>query len=132
MRIPTKAGRGVGHSEFIFQRVAAGRGLGHSLLMRNFVLIVALSTLPVSAGASLIERACLKADRPAASQALCRCTQVAADRMLSERDQRLAATFFKDPDRAQEIRQSDRRSHEAFWTRYKQFRDQALASCRTP
>lgn len=94
----------------------------------RFALILLMTALP--AQASVIERACLKADRPAATRQLCRCAQGAADRTLSERDQRLAATFFKDPDRAQEIRQSDRSSHESFWKRYKQFWDQAQRSCR--
>ncbi|MEM6408089.1 MAG: hypothetical protein AAF700_06680 [Pseudomonadota bacterium] len=44
-----------------------------------------------------------------------------ADRHLSDRDQRLAASFFSNPQRAQDIRQSDRRADEAFWGRYKVF-----------
>lgn len=107
--------------------VVGPRGIGHSRAMR-FALILLMTALP--AQASVIERACLKADRPAATKPLCRCAQGAADRTLSERDQRLAATFFKDPDRAQEIRQSDSRAHEAFWKRYKNFRDYAELRCR--
>ena len=108
--------------------IACHDRLAHSDLMRIlfFLLILALP-----AHSTTIERACLKADRPEASRSLCRCTQTAADRTLSERDQRLAATFFKDPDRAQEIRQSDRRRDEAFWERYKTFRDIAVLYCRT-
>jgi len=97
----------------------------------RFVILALCLTLSLPAQAALIERACLKADRPAASRPLCRCAQGAADRTLTARDQRLAATFFKDPDKAQEIRQSDNRTHDAFWQRYKEFLDQALTSCRS-
>ena len=42
----------------------------------------------------------------------------------------MAAEFFDDPHRAQEIRQSDRRSHEAFWQRYKNFGQTAEIFCQ--
>lgn len=48
---------------------------------------------------------------------------------MSKRDQRMAARFFRDPDRAQEIRMSDRPSHEQFWDRYKAFSATAEAFC---
>lgn len=82
------------------------------------------------APASTIERACMKSDREAVSRTLCGCIQDAADLTLSSADQRLAATFFKDPHRAQEIRQSDQSSHESFWLRYKQFGSTAETFCR--
>lgn len=77
-----------------------------------------------------IERACLKADRKSASRSLCNCVQQVADLTLDSGDQRLAATFFKDPHRAQVIRQSDNRSHESFWKRYKEFGANAESYCR--
>lgn len=49
---------------------------------------------------------------------------------LTPRDQRLAATFFSDPHRAQEVRQSRRRQHEAFWERYENFGVAAETFCR--
>ena len=73
-----------------------------------------------TANAGVIERACLKSDRSAASRSLCGCIQQVADLTLGWRDQRQAAKFFRDPDRAQKVRQSDRRSDSAFWQRYKQ------------
>ncbi|GAA6163260.1 hypothetical protein NBRC116590_09640 [Pelagimonas sp. KU-00592-HH] len=82
---------------------------------------------PVEAG--VISRACNKSDRKAASRRMCRCMQQVADQSLSRNDQKLAATFFKDPHKAQEIRQSDRRSHERFWLRYKDFGSVFAASC---
>ncbi|MGI9394944.1 MAG: hypothetical protein ACR2OY_09885 [Boseongicola sp.] len=77
-----------------------------------------------------IERACLKSDRAAGNRAICGCIQDAANLTLTNKDQRLAATFFADPHRAQEIRQSDRRQHEAFWERYKNFGITAESYCQ--
>lgn len=80
------------------------------------------------AEASAIRKACMSGVR-AGSPGLCSCIQAAADRTLTKRDQKLAAKFFKDPDRAQEIRQSKRRQHEVFWDRYKNFGAYAEAYC---
>ena len=81
--------------------------------------------------AELIERACLGSDRSGGNRALCGCIQDAADMTLSGQDQRLAASFFANPDRAQQIRQSDRRSDEVFWRRYRAFGETAEAFCRS-
>ena len=81
------------------------------------------------AGADVIERACIQADRKAASRPLCNCVQQVADITLSSKDQRLASTFFKDPHRAQEVRQSDSKSMESFWKRYKEFGASAERYC---
>ena len=100
-------------------------------IMRRLALLVLLL---VSAGSSapagnLIAKACLKAARPGASRALCACIQTVADRTLTRRDQRLAAGFFRNPHRAQVIRQSSRRAHAEFWRRYKAFGAAAEDSC---
>ncbi|MBM2575039.1 hypothetical protein JQC91_01865 [Jannaschia sp. Os4] len=76
-----------------------------------------------------IRSACLGQDRRAATSALCGCVQAAADRTLSAGDQRRSLPFYRDPHRAQEVRQSDRARDEAFWTRYKQFVDTAERMC---
>ncbi|PWJ14419.1 hypothetical protein [Jannaschia seohaensis] len=76
-----------------------------------------------------VQTACLRADRRAASTTLCGCVQAAADSVLSRRDQSRAVQFFKDPHQAQVTRQSDRRSDEAFWQRYKTFVAQAERLC---
>ena len=91
------------------------------------VLFVHTAPAPVVAGT--MSNACMKSDRKAKSRKLCRCLQNVADQNLSRRDQKLAATFFKDPHRAQEIRQSDRRRNEQFWKRYKEFGAVFSASC---
>ncbi len=99
--------------------------------MRRLALLVLVL---VSAGSSApagnrIAKACLKAARPAATPALCSCIQRVADRTLTRRDQRLAAGFFRNPHRAQVIRQSGRRAHADFWQRYKAFGAAAEDSC---
>ena len=102
--------------------------------MKTLLIVAALAVgtsafyaAPAQAGA--IERACLKSDRKAANRSLCNCIQDVADLTLNRRDQRLAAKFFGDPHRSQEIRQSDRDSHETFWKKYRQFGNNAKAYC---
>ncbi len=80
-------------------------------------------------GSGPIERACNASDRRASDPVLCNCVQQTADLTLSGGDQSLAATFFSNPQRAQDIRQSDRASDEAFWTRYKEFANAARTYC---
>ena len=72
----------------------------------------------------------MNSDRSGGNRAVCGCIQDAANLTLTSKDQRLAATFFKDPDRAQEIRQSKRNSHETFWKRYKNFGQTAELFCQ--
>ncbi len=99
--------------------------------MKHIAFLLTLAALSTStpAYAGSIERACLSSDRKAASRALCGCIQDAADLTLSGQDQNLAASFFKNPQKAQDVRQSDRRSHETFWKRYKTFGSTAEAFC---
>ena len=98
--------------------------------MTRLGIAVALVMLAGGAAtAGTIERACLKSDRKAASRALCGCIQTVADKTLTRSDQRRAAKFFGDPHMAQEVRQSDRASDEAFWQKYKNFGATAQAFC---
>lgn len=102
--------------------------------MKTFLFCVALAALalPVStapAHAGQIERACLRSDRDAANRRLCACIQQVADMTLRGGDQRRAATFFRDPDRAHETWMSKRDSDDAFWERYKNFGATAEAYC---
>lgn len=94
------------------------------------ILAAAVVASPMPGFAGAMERACNQSDRRASSRTLCNCIQQVADFKLSKKDQRLASKFFKDPHKAQEIRQSDSSSHEAFWLRYKEFASTAGASCR--
>jgi hypothetical protein len=98
--------------------------------MRYLILVSAVVlSYPGYSNAGIITRACMSSDRDAASPFLCSCIQTVANDMLSRRDQRRAAKFFADPDRAQEMRQSSRSSHEAFWLRYKAFGERAETYC---
>lgn len=93
------------------------------------VLAVLTGALANPLFAEQIERACLKSERAGGQRALCGCIQDAANLTLTTRDQKLAASFFRNPDRAQEIRQSNRPAHEAFWERYKNFGKTAEHFC---
>ena len=77
-----------------------------------------------------ISDACLRAGRSGASRKRCGCIQAVANSDLTSSDQRLAVSFFSDPHRAQEIRQSDNPRNEAFWKRYKAFAARAEKVCR--
>ena len=100
--------------------------------MRRPIVLAAvlLSAGAPAAYAGPIERACLSSDRPGISRAVCGCIQQAADLTLSTRDQRVAANFFRDPHKAQELRTSDRRSDEECWARYRSFGETAETYCR--
>lgn len=100
----------------------------HLLIIAALAVAAPVVSAPV-ADASTIQRACMKSDRKAANRRLCGCIQQAADATLSRSEQKLASRFFKDPHRAQEIRQSDNRSHEVFWKKYKNFGATAQAYC---
>lgn len=102
--------------------------------MKHVVIALMLAALsipamPHIAEANVMKRACLKSDRKAANRRMCSCMQQIADRELRRSDQKLAATFFDDPHRAQEIRQSDRLSDERFWKRYKEFSTRFAIGC---
>lgn len=98
--------------------------------MKSKLLAVALLVILVpGARAEPLERACLSSDRNGANRALCGCIQDVADLTLTTREQKLASSFFSDPQRAQDIRQSDRRAHERFWERYKEFGAAAKKYC---
>lgn len=76
-----------------------------------------------------VAKACVASGRDAANRSLCSCVQQVANQSLNASDQRRAAGFFEDPQTAQDTRQSDRASDEAFWARYRAFADRAEASC---
>ena len=98
--------------------------------MRSLIYAgVASAVLAGPAQAEIIESACLKSDRPGVSRMLCGCIQDVADLTLTRSDQRKAATFFADPHRAQEVRQSISRSDQNFWDRYKRFGSSAKTYC---
>lgn len=99
-----------------------------SLMIFGAVLAVAACGGGVS---GTIGEACIDANRKNATPALCSCVQRVADQTLSNRDQSRAAVFFSTPQLAQDTRQSDRSSDEAFWQRYKAFSAAARQQCRS-
>lgn len=86
---------------------------------------------PVAAASASgpISRACLMSDRKARSGQLCGCIQAVADMSLSGRDQSLAASFYRDPQKAQDIRQSDNPNNERFWKKYREYANTAEEIC---
>jgi hypothetical protein len=99
------------------------------LILPVLALAVAGVLAPVAATANPIERACLQSGRSAANPALCACIGSAAQRTLTSRQMRDGVRFFRDPQRAQEVRQSDRRSDEEMWTAWRNFGQTAEAMC---
>ncbi|KAE9630468.1 hypothetical protein FEE96_07750 [Parasedimentitalea maritima] len=89
--------------------------------------LVIVPSAPVQA--STVERACRQSDRSASSPSLCRCIGKVAKASLSSSEQRTVAKWFDDPHQAQVIRQSDSRSDERLWLRYKAFGERAARTC---
>ena len=87
-----------------------------------------VSVQAVSSGPIL--SACMQAGRSGATRQSCGCVQAVANKTLSDSDQRLGASFFSNPHRAQEIRQSPNAVHSAFWKRWSAFGDQAAKQCK--
>jgi len=84
---------------------------------------------PVLAGLGVIDRACRNSSRSAASPQLCRCIQKVANSSLNRSERRKVAKWFANPHQAQVVRQSDRRSDETLWIRYKAFGERAENTC---
>jgi len=90
-------------------------------------LALPLAPAPIAAGA--IESACLSSGRASATRALCDCIDRVADQTLTRSDQRQAARFFRDPQRAQDVRMSKSDRDNEFWDRYRNFASTAEARC---
>ena len=90
---------------------------------------VVLGCVVGAAAAGPISGACMKSDRQAANAVLCGCIQQVADQVLKGSDQRRAAKFFADPEKAHEAWMSQSASDDVFWQRYKVFGASAQASC---
>ncbi|NKX43411.1 hypothetical protein [Roseicyclus persicicus] len=91
--------------------------------------VLAGAVAPLPAAANPIQRACLQSDREAATPSLCACIGSAAERTLTRSQMREGARFFQDPQRAQDVRQSDRRNHEELWQAWRNFGETAEAMC---
>lgn len=100
--------------------------------MRNVLVLLAGLALAACGGGGAsgpIGSACVRADRDAANPALCSCIQRVANQSLSTADQRRAADFFANPDKAEQVRRSDATRDDQFWDRYRAFASRAEAVC---
>lgn len=98
-----------------------------SILGGLVAAVMMTAAVPVVAGP--IESACLRSDRKQANRQVCGCIQQVADMTLRGADQRRAASFFRDPEKAQKVKMSKTASDDAFWDRYQAFGEQAEAFC---
>ncbi len=93
----------------------------------QIALIATLVLTPQLSSAKAIKKACLKADR--GTRAQCSCIQSVANRTLNNSQQRKGATFFKDPQKAQDTRQSSRSADNKMWDAWKKFGNVAAEQC---
>ncbi|TQM94789.1 hypothetical protein [Roseinatronobacter monicus] len=98
-------------------------------LLAAMLVILAAPLVPAPASAGPLETACLRSDRAQATRAMCRCIDSVAQSTLTRAEQRRAATFFRNPQLAQDVRMSKSDRDNAFWTRYRAFGDAAERSC---
>ncbi len=101
---------------------------GAKMKIRLITPAILLMCAPLNA--ATIEKACNGSNRTASNET-CSCIQKVANVTLSNRDQKQAAKFFKNPQLAQDTRQSDNPSKERFWLRYKEFGLLAEENCST-
>jgi len=109
--------------------ITRGRPPMKTPILAAALLALALPLSPAPAVAGPIESACLNSGRTAASRALCRCIDQVAAQTLTRADQRQAARFFRDPQRAQDVRMSKSDRDNAFWQRYRNFATAAESRC---
>ncbi|EBA05460.1 hypothetical protein RB2150_15261 [Rhodobacteraceae bacterium HTCC2150] len=93
----------------------------------QIALLATLVLTPQLSSAKAIKKDCLKAGRGTLSQ--CSCIQSVANRTLSNSQQRKGATFFKDPQKAQDTRQSSRSADNKMWDAWKKFGNVAAEQC---
>jgi len=98
-------------------------------LIACICVCIATSLTPPAAEADTIERACLSSSRGAARASLCHCIGQVAKQRLTRSEQRTVATWFSDPHRAQEARQSVKNNDEKFWRKYQAFGTDAERIC---
>lgn len=98
------------------------------LLSGTFLLGALVLAEPAFAGP--IDRACRQSARAAATSQICGCLQSLANTTLKRSDHRRVAKFFTKPDKAQKLRQSNRRRDAELWQRYRGYADLAEQVCR--
>ncbi len=101
-------------------------------MLRPTFAALALSIATLSAPtlqAGTIESACRSSARGAAQASLCHCIQQVAESKLTRSEQRTVSKWFADPHRAQEVRQSAKRSDSQLWQKYMNFGSEAERVC---
>lgn len=98
-------------------------------MIRNTLMVLLLGSIAAPLQAEVISKACVAHGRQAATRALCGCIQDAADLTLTKGEQRQAADFFKNPEKAQKARTADSRAKERFWSNYTAFIEVAETYC---
>ena len=101
----------------------------NSRILQAGLVALGLSFVAQAAQAGPIRSACMQAGRTGANAGLCSCIQQVADVTLGGADQRRAAGFFRDPDKAQDVHMSKSRADDDFWKRYQTFGQQAEMAC---
>lgn len=91
--------------------------------------LVFVAPMSAFAGPGSIDHACRQAARPGATAKLCTCIQKVANKSLTRSERYKVSKWFLDPHKAQQTRQSDRRSDEELWKRYKRFGQRARQTC---
>jgi hypothetical protein len=76
-----------------------------------------------------ISAACKSAGRKQATRSRCGCVQAVANQSLSRSEQIRGAAFFKDPQKAQDLRQSGGSANERFWKKWKAYGQEAARIC---
>jgi hypothetical protein len=100
-----------------------------NLTLAAIAFSIVTPVLAQAAYAGPVESACIRSDRRQATAALCRCIDSVAQQTLTRSEQRRAASFFRDPELAQQTRMSKRDSDNAFWARYRAFGETAEQYC---
>lgn len=110
---------------------SAWHNMGRGIMKKTLIAAAAGLMLvgPQSVFAGPIENACLRSDRSQATRAMCRCIDSVAQTTLTRSEQRRAASFFSDPDRAQQVRMSKTVRDNEFWGRYRAFGASAEQYC---
>jgi len=110
--------------------VTTGAGGGQARVVSTAALPAASATA-VKFATGPIYSACLGAERREATRARCGCVQWVADRRLTDAQQRRGARYFEKQQDLQEVRQSDGRANEEFWTAWQDFGATAGTTCRS-
>jgi hypothetical protein len=100
------------------------------LAVLSVAVMSSVAPIPANAGLGVIDRACRKSDRTAATPQLCSCIQKVANSNLSMIERRKVAKWFKNPRKAEQVRMSDRTSDEELWQKYKSFGKLARKTCK--